>query len=300
MSGLSFASSLRNFKLHCPTVFEQAQCLRCFSSHGASTSAPASPSAPNSSNNPSPALAQAISAEQHRTRNRFYKTVTVLSAGEAGYQVALDSRPVKTPGRHPLILPTHPLALAIAAEWEWQKSGRPQPHTMPMMSIAAMAIDKPKPRDRLIEDLLKYAHTDVTCCRYEPGKVADRQAQMYSPLLTWAHEALGWSLIASDSIAGPSQSEQAISAVRTFLEGLDPFRLVAMEQLTATCKSIVIAAALLHGRLTPAEAFEASRLEETMQIEEWGMVEAGHDLDIAEATTRITAPSIFVRLLLQR
>eukprot|EP00983_Pelagomonas_calceolata_P085635 1156601-Pelagomonas_calceolata.AAC.7 len=37
---------------------------------------------------------------------------------------------------------------------------------------------KPKPRERLIEDLLKYAHTDVTCCRYEPGKVADRQAEV--------------------------------------------------------------------------------------------------------------------------
>jgi len=29
-------------------------------------------------------------------------------------------------------------------------------------------------------------------------------------------------------------------------------------------------------------------------------VEAGHDLDIADITTRITAPSIFVRLLLSR
>eukprot|EP00983_Pelagomonas_calceolata_P085631 1156601-Pelagomonas_calceolata.AAC.3 len=60
--------------------------------------------------------------------------------------------------------------------------------------------------------------------------------------------------------------------------GLDAFRLVAMEQLTATCKSVVIAAALLHGRLTPAEAFEASRLEETMQIEEWGMVGGRKDV----------------------
>lgn len=39
---------------------------------------------------------------------------------------------------------------------------------------------QPKPRDRMIEDLLKYAHTDVTCCRYEPGKVADRQAAVGS------------------------------------------------------------------------------------------------------------------------
>lgn len=45
-----------------------------------------------------------------------------------------------------------------------------------------------------------------------------------------------------------------------------------MEQLTATCKSVVIAAAVLHGRLTPQEAFQASRLEENAQIEEWGMV----------------------------
>eukprot|EP00983_Pelagomonas_calceolata_P085633 1156601-Pelagomonas_calceolata.AAC.5 len=43
--------------------------------------------------------------------------------------------------------------------------------------------------------------------------------QMYSPLLAWAHETLGWSLVASDSIAGPSQSNEAISAVRRFLEG---------------------------------------------------------------------------------
>jgi len=56
------------------------------------------------------------------------------------------------------------------------------------------------------------------------------------------------------------------------LTGLDPFRLVAFEQLTATCKSVVIAAAVLKERLTPQEAFKASRLEEDTQIEEWGTV----------------------------
>ena len=41
----------------------------------------------------------------------------------------------------------------------------------------------------------------------------------------------------------------------------------------------------------------AARLEEDTQMEEWGAVEAGHDLDIADITTRITAPSVFLRLL---
>lgn len=34
-----------------------------------------------------------------------------------------------------------------------------------------------------------------------------------------------------------------------------------------------------------------------LQVEEWGTVEAGHDLDTADVTTRVSAPSIFVRLL---
>ena len=39
---------------------------------------------------------------------------------QARFQLLLDERTVKTPGRHLLVLPTKPLALAVAAEWEWQ------------------------------------------------------------------------------------------------------------------------------------------------------------------------------------
>lgn len=65
-----------------------------------------------------------------------------------------------------------------------------------------------------------------------------------------------------------------------------------------TCsKSLVIAAALMHGRLSVADAVAAARLEEDFQLEDWGMVEAGHDLDIADTRTRIGAPAVFAQLL---
>ncbi len=32
----------------------------------------------------------------------------------------LDKKPVRTPGKNLAVLPSHPLALAVAAEWEWQ------------------------------------------------------------------------------------------------------------------------------------------------------------------------------------
>lgn len=37
---------------------------------------------------------------------------------------------------------------------------------------------QPKPRERVIETLLQYLHTDSACCREEAGPVADRQAEV--------------------------------------------------------------------------------------------------------------------------
>ncbi len=37
-----------------------------------------------------------------------------------GWQITLNDRALKTPARQPLIVPSYPLALGIAAEWEWQ------------------------------------------------------------------------------------------------------------------------------------------------------------------------------------
>lgn len=72
---------------------------------------------------------------------------------------------------------------------------------------------------------------------------------------------------------------------------------MAAEQLTSCCRSLLIAAAVVRGRLGARGAIDAMRLEESYQLESWGMVEAGHDLDIADAGSRVTAPSLLVQLL---
>lgn len=40
-----------------------------------------------------------------------------------GYQVSLDGKPLRTPAKNALVVPSKSLALAIAAEWEWLVSG---------------------------------------------------------------------------------------------------------------------------------------------------------------------------------
>ena len=48
---------------------------------------------------------------------RFWSEVAVVEKAPAGYGVALDGRPVRTPARAELVVPTRALAEAIADEW---------------------------------------------------------------------------------------------------------------------------------------------------------------------------------------
>lgn len=229
---------------------------------------------------------------------RFYKQVSVREAlDQGGYQIMLDQRLLKTPARRPLVLPSAALAMAVAAEWE-QQAERIQPFTMPLMSLAATAIDQPKPREAVVESMLQYLPTDSVLCREErAGKLAERQAQIYDPVVMWAQQEMGVALRTTHSIFGSEVSPDDVTAVRRYLLSLDKWQLAAAEQLAASCKSVLIGLAALRGWLGVEAALEAARLEEDHQIGEWGLVEGGHDIDIADLRVRVAAPSLFVRLL---
>ena len=47
---------------------------------------------------------------------RFYKE-TAVDAGDGGWRVLLDGKPMRTPAKTVLMVPTQALAEAIAAEW---------------------------------------------------------------------------------------------------------------------------------------------------------------------------------------
>jgi hypothetical protein len=56
---------------------------------------------------------------------------------------------------------------------------RIRPFTMPLMSIAATAIDQPQSREAVIASMLQYLHTDSVICRAEAGKLAEAQAKVW-------------------------------------------------------------------------------------------------------------------------
>jgi chaperone required for assembly of F1-ATPase len=202
---------------------------------------------------------------------RFYQDVAVKDEGGGGASLLLDGKPVRTPGKALLALPTRALAEAVAAEWRAQGE-RVDPSTMPLTKLANSAIDGVKGREQtVIDDIARHAASDLLCYRAEgPKALVAAQGRHWDPVLAFAREALDAPLTLAQGIVHVAQPEASLARVRGAFEGHDPFRLAALHVMTALTGSALLALAVLREWLTPEEAWDAAHVDEDFQISQWG------------------------------
>ncbi|WP_375462831.1 ATP12 family chaperone protein [uncultured Methylobacterium sp.] len=202
---------------------------------------------------------------------RFYRE-TGFREGEGGFRLTLDGRPANTPARNPLAVPSRVLAERLAAEWAAQGANI-DPSAMPLTRLINTAVDGVAPRmGAVAEDLWPYAGTDLVAYRAaSPERLVAAQAAAWDPVLDWAREALGARLILSEGVIHVEQPEATVAALRRAVSAIDdPFRLAALHTLTTLSGSLLIALAVLRGRLTADEAWDAAHVDETYQAAVWG------------------------------
>jgi chaperone required for assembly of F1-ATPase len=201
---------------------------------------------------------------------RFYRNAQSVPVVD-GYGIALDGRLVKTPGRHELVVPGKALATALASEWNAQ---REEIHAaaMPLTRLAGIAIDRAgRHRQAIIEQVANYAGTDLVCYRAQhPPALAARQHAMWQPLIDWAGLRYDAPLAVTIGIVPTTQPASSLRAFAAEVADRDDFALTALYAATIACGSLVIALALIEGHIDAAEAFAASQLDESFQIEAWG------------------------------
>lgn len=212
---------------------------------------------------------------------RFWTAATAVPV-DGGYTVQLDARPVRTPLKAPLVLPTIALAKAVAAEWQAQEKAV-NPETMPFTRIANSAIDKVRPQFAAVADMLAdYGGSDLLCYRAEgPAGLVARQAQSWDPLLDWARDDLAAPLRQATGVMHVAQPEASLAALRHQVQAMSAFQLAAFHDLVAISGSLVLALAVARGRITADEAWTRSRVDEDWQISLWG-----EDEEAAEAAAR--------------
>lgn len=201
---------------------------------------------------------------------RFYKEATVV-ARERGHAVTLDSKPMRTPAKSELIVPTAALAKAIAGEWREQGS-EILVQSMPLTRLASTALDLiPVQRDAIVAETANYAGTDLVCYRAtHPPELVKRQLMTWQPLLDWLTEYFDAPLHIATGITPVTQPQESLARLKDVVAAHDDMKLTALHVATAASGSLAIALALLARRIDADAAFAAAELDETFQIEKWG------------------------------
>lgn len=201
---------------------------------------------------------------------RFWKTATTVPQ-DGGWGIALDGRPVRTPARAPLVVPSEKLAEAIAAEWNAQGSDI-DPAAMPMTGIANAAIDLATgDRAAFAETIAAYAQTDLLCYRDDrDAALQGEQAATWNPLLAWAEARHGIEFALAQGVLPIDQPAATVAALREAVHALDPFRLAPLSPLVTIGGSLVAGLALVEDAFAANTLWEAVSLDELYQERRWG------------------------------
>lgn len=201
---------------------------------------------------------------------RFWKTAEAV-AEEDGWGVRLDGRPLRTPGKTALVVPTEALGRAIAGEWA-SAAESVDPRAMPLTGLANAAIDRvARDRPAFAAGLAKYAEADLACYRAEgPQTLAERQAASWDRLLGWARRRYDVDFAVTTGIVHVDQPPATIERLAHEVAALDPFSLAALSPLVTIGGSLAAALAVIEGAMTAVEAWEVVSIDERWQLEKWG------------------------------
>ena len=212
-------------------------------------------------------------------RKRFWKDVHVTETPE-GYNVLLDSRPVRTPSKQIIAIPhSKPhLAHAIAIEWDLLESAQEalKNHKIPMTSIVSRAHDiidedangQDMIRQEITKTMMRYLDTDTLLCwaeetssqgtmELEKPEAGDLKESLRSIQLRTAQPIISYlkttvwpgvdirPVLDEGSIMPVQQSDFTKSVIQGWIMGLPAYELTALERASLATKSLLVGTRLL-------------------------------------------------------
>ncbi|TKC53132.1 hypothetical protein EI555_006630, partial [Monodon monoceros] len=263
-------------------------------------------------------------------RKRFYQNVSITQ-GEAGFEINLDHRKLRTPQAKLFTVPSEALAVAVATEWDSQQDTI-KTYTMHLTTLCNTSLDNPTQRDKdqLIWAAAKFLDTDTVACSplvlwvtdgptlvssgqtsssasslrlgslaggvEEPETLVELQRNEWDPVIGWAERRYGVKIGSSTSIMGPSIPARTREVLVSHLASYNTWALQGIEFVVSQLKSMVLTLGLIDLHLTVEQAVLLSRLEEAFQIQKWGNVEWAHDYELQDLRARTAAGALFVHL----
>ena len=137
--------------------------------------------------------------------------------------------------------------------------------------LEEVTLEIAKYREDIIKRLMKYIETDVLLFWGEDKDLIACQEQKWKPLLEWAKKEFGANFKVSHDLEVKEENQKSGYRLRNFLEHLSDKELAAFYLAALNMRSVLMAAALVKGKITAKQAYEAAYLEELWEAEKWGV-----------------------------
>lgn len=224
---------------------------------------------------------------------RFWTQVAV----DADRVVTLDGRPVRTPGRVPLALPTDALAALVAGEWRAVPE-TVDPRSMPLTGLANAAIDRIAPDPATFAaGLAAYGESDLLYYRaVSPDPLIARQQAAWDPWLDWARTRYDVHFETTAGIVHRAQPAATLARLAEAVAALDAFRLAGLSPVVTITGSLVLALALIEHAGDGDTLWAAANVDEDWQAELWGADTLAAQA-LANKRREFDAASAFLRAL---
>lgn len=202
---------------------------------------------------------------------RFYKAVSVAADEVGAFRVLLDGRPIRTPAKHLVSVPSEAIATALAAEWDAQ-TDKIDPATMPLTRLVNSTIDGVEDaRGAMLDEIVAYLNHDFICYpATHPERLVDRQQKHWQPVLKYVEAPLGGRFVQATGIMAVEQSPVMGEALRAEWQGLDIFQLAAVHTIMTITGSALLPYAFWKGFLSSESTWSAAMVDEDWNIEMWG------------------------------
>jgi chaperone required for assembly of F1-ATPase len=228
-------------------------------------------------------------------RKRFYEKAAAREA-DGVFVVELDGRPIKTPARATLGVPSQALGDAIAGEWNAQET-HINPESMLVTKLANTTLDRVAPRrDEIVGEIVAFGGTDLLCYRAEgPESLVAKQVAEWNPLLDWLEGRYGVRLLLISGVMFKEQPADALERLQDGVAKRSDFELAGLHQAVSISGSLVLGLALADGHIDADRTHELAHLDETWQAERWGWDEEAQErLEGRREMLRATARYLYL------
>lgn len=203
---------------------------------------------------------------------KFFKLAEhAETESQDGYVINLDGRPLKTPFKNLLTLPTEKLAKAVASEWN-ALGELINPDHLPLTKTANSAIEKTAPNmPHVVAEMVRFGETDLLCYQQnDPQGLQKLQELHWNPIILWAENLWNVEYKVTYGISHVAQDVKILAQYEADINALTAHQLSALYLLTTSCGSLLIALAYQANILTKDGVIKAAFVDEDWQVSKWG------------------------------